>query len=245
MSCFSPAVRDLFDRWGQGEFLKSLEASHQQLLERRIDTVEFGNPQTLTPEKRAAANCRLLQQALLHRAERLLASSGTMLLENNVYGLALIARGHCETTAVLGHFCSRLESLAAGRISFDDFQWNIADAVMGAKHHQFTAARHPVNILTCIEKSDKYLDKYFFKEKRGMLQDCYDWLSEFSHPNFLSNISAFTLDRPNNRFVLQHGHGHPRQEDFQLPGYLDLSAALFVYLFDEFTRRADESALLG
>ena len=242
MPCFSPAVHELFDRWGKRDLLESLEASHEKLLDRRIEAVEFGEAEALTPRKRAALNCRLLQQVLLHRAERLLASSGTMLLENNVYGLALIVRGHCETTAVLGYFCSRLESLAAGNIRFEEFEWNIADAVMGAKHPQFTEARPPLNILTCIEKADKYLDKHFFEAKERMLQDCYNWLSEFAHPNFLSNISAVTLDKPNHRLVLRHG-SDLQEVDFQLPDYLEISSGLFVILFDAFTERATDGCL--
>ena len=34
-----------------------------------------------------------------------------MLLENNIYGLALIVRGHYEATAVLGNLCNRLSHL--------------------------------------------------------------------------------------------------------------------------------------
>ena len=30
-------------------------------------------------------------------------------------------------------------------------------------------------------------------------------LSDFAHPNFLSNASSFTLDKPNHRFVFGHG----------------------------------------
>jgi hypothetical protein len=118
-------------------------------------------------------------------------------LENNIYGLALVVRGHYEATAVLGYFCNRLESLKVGNITFEDFAWNIAYEVLGARHEQFAKAPNPPNILTCIEKADKYLDTHCFQQKKGMLLDCYNWLSDFAHPNFLSNASSFTLDLPN------------------------------------------------
>jgi hypothetical protein len=121
---FSPAVREIFNRWKQSDLLDRLEASHQQLLDRRKEAVAVADQSE--PRKHTASNCLVLQQALLHRAERLLAGAGTMLLENNIYGLALIARGHYEATAVLGYVCNRLESLKAGNISFEDFAWNIA-----------------------------------------------------------------------------------------------------------------------
>jgi hypothetical protein len=242
MPCFPPAVQEVFKRWGECEVLDSLEASYQELIDRRKDIVEYGSPETISPRQRASANCRLFHQSLLHRAERLIVSSGSMLLEGNVYGMALLARGHYETTAMLGYLCHRLESLAGGNISFEDFEWNIADAVMSSKHKQFSAAPAPVNIMTCIEKADRYLDKHFFKAKKRMIQDNYDWLSEFAHPNFLSNVSAFSLDKEQNRIVLRHG-SDLRKEDLHLLGYLDISNGLFIVLFDAFAERLKESGL--
>ena len=129
---FSPAVRELFISWSHGDLLDKLEAYHQQLIERRQNSVEFPCPDELV--QRTASNCRVMQQVQLHRAERLIARAGTMLLESNVYGLALSVRGHCEATAVLGYMCDRLHSLKANHTAFDDFALNIACAILGAKH---------------------------------------------------------------------------------------------------------------
>jgi hypothetical protein len=238
---FSPAVRELFDRWKHGDLLDSLEAAHQKALDRRQDLVVIADQSE--PKKRTASNCLVLQQALLHRAERLLAGAGTMLLESNVYGLALIVRGHYEATAVLGYVCNRLDSLKAGNIPFEDFALNVAVAVLGARHEQFAQAPNPPNIMTCIERADRYLDTHCFKKKTGMLLDCYNWLSEFAHPNFLSNASAYTLDIPNRRFVFRH-EGDIQESDFQLITYLDISAGLFVQLFDDYLRLLTENGLI-
>lgn len=242
MSSFPSDVHALFAKWNEHDVLASIEAAHQEHLDRRIAVVEYGSPATLAPKRRAAKNCQLLQQALLHRSERLVWSLGSLLLEGNVYGLALVARGQLEATAVLGYFCRRLELLAAGGVRFEDFEWNIADAVMGAKHELFSKARAPINILTCIEKADKYLDQHFFKSDRRMLKDNYNWLSEFAHPNFLSSFSAYMLDKEKGEFLLRHGAGL-REEDFQLPKYLEVGAQLFVVFFDAFTDRLAASGL--
>ncbi len=226
---FSPAVRELFISWKHSDLLDKLEASHHQLLKRRQNFVEFPCPDDLV--KRTASNCRVLQQVQLHRAERLIAGIGTMLLENNVYGLALSVRGHCEATAVLGYMCDRLHSLKAKHIEFDNFALNIACAVLGAKHHQFPKAPNPPNILECIAKADRHLDTHLFTEKKGMLRDIYDWLSEFVHPNFCSNSTAYTIDRETRRFVFRHD-GEPQNSDFDILAYLVISAGLFSILFD-------------
>jgi len=165
-----------------------------------------------------------------------------MLLESNVYGLALIVRGHYEATAVLGYVCNRLVSLKAGNIPFEDFALNVAVAVLGARHEQFAKAPNPPNIMTCIERADRYLDAHWFKKKTGMLLDNYNWLSEFAHPNFLSNASAYTPDIPNRRFVFRH-EGDIQESDFQLITYLDISAGVFAQLFDDYLRLLTENGL--
>ena len=226
---FSPAVRKLFISWKHGDLLDKLEASHQQLIERRQNSVEFPCPDELV--QRTASNCRVVQQVQLHRTERLIVGIGNMLLENNVYGLALSVRGHYEATAVLGYICDRLRSLKAKQIEFDNFALNVACVVLGAKHPQFPKAPNPPNILECIAKADRYLDSHLFKEKKGMLRDSYDWLSEFVHPNFCGNSTAYTIDRESHRVVFRHDD-QPRNSDFDLVSYLVISAGFFIILFD-------------
>jgi hypothetical protein len=229
---FSPAVRELFNSGKHGDLLARLEASHQHLIERRKNAVEFPCPDEL--RQRTASNCLVLQQVQLHRAERLVAGTGTMLLEANVYGLALAVRGHYEATAVLGYVCDRLNSLKAKNIKFDDFAHQIACLVLGARHSQFPKAPNSPNILSCIEKADRYLDTHLLKEQKGMLRDGYDWLSQFAHPNFCGNSTACTIEKETSRFVFRHG-GEIRDIDFDLIRHLAISAGLFIYLFDRLT----------
>jgi hypothetical protein len=145
----SPAVRETFNHWKRGDLFDSLEASYRQLLDRRKNVVEVAEQHE--PGKHTASNCLVLQQALLHRAERLIAACGSMLLENKVYGLALIVRGHYETTGVLGYLCNRLDSLEEGKIKFEEFAYNAACAVLGAKHSQSPRqSHHPAPVLTHI-----------------------------------------------------------------------------------------------
>lgn len=234
---FSRAAREVFIHWNRGEIPDRLETLHKQLLDRRKHVVEIASQHE--PKKHTASNCLVLQQVLLHRAERLLAGTPSMFLDNNVYGLALSVRGHYEVTGVLGYLCSRLESLKAGNIKFQDFARNIASAVLGSKHPQFAKALSPPNILTCIEKADRYLDSHLFKEQKGMLRDGYDWLSEFAHPNFCSNCASFNNDNTKRQFVFRH-NGETQESDFDLIVYLKISAGLFICLFDHSARSLTE-----
>lgn len=161
-------------------------------------------------------------------------SSGTLLEESNIYGLGLLVRAQYETTGNLGHLCQKLSSLNSGFINFSTFAHDIGNAIVGARHPAFKSAPNPPNILTCIDNADKYLSRYLFKEKKDILRDSYEWLSDFAHPNFLSNDSAFELDKERSRFALRHLR-ELRTQDFQLMDYLDICAKVFVFLFDAFS----------
>jgi hypothetical protein len=240
MTCFTDDVQKVFKDWKQETLREQLEAHHAELLARRVDTIKYGNPDLLSRKKRTIINSQVLRQALLHRAECLLVGSGTMLVAKNVYGLALFARGHLEATAVLGYFCNRIDALSKGNIEYDKFEREVSDAVMGAKHELFSKANLPQNIATCIEKSDKFLDKVIFNKRISLLSDCYSWLSEFAHKNFLSNKCSFNLDRTTGSLVFRHG-GDLQESDFQLVSYIEMSAALFPTLFDTFGEQTEKA----
>src|SRR6266404_2787605 len=56
---FSPAVRELFNRWKHSELLDELEASHQKLLDRRQEAVAVADQRE--PRKHTGSNCLVLQ----------------------------------------------------------------------------------------------------------------------------------------------------------------------------------------
>jgi hypothetical protein len=240
MSCFSEAVSTRFKAVIGEDVISSLEAAYAELIKRRREWVNYGDLRTITEPARANANCEVLGQALLHRAEKMIVSSGTMIGENNIYGLALMVRGHLEATAMLGYFCERLRSFAAGNVPFDDIAWNIAGAALGAKHEQFAAAPQPINTMTCIEKADRYLEANGFPAGKRMIADCYAWLSDFAHPNFLSMGSAIEAQDNTGRMRILHDVELGPRELSTL-GYLDISAKLFLKLFDDFADRAADA----
>ena len=240
MPCFSePAAQWLKDA-SKEELRKNLEAAHTALTGQRLDYVEYGDPEKLTDKQRAKRNCQLLKQVLLHRAERLMTATGQMFESKNVYGLALVVRGHIEALALLGYFARRLESLHKGNIEFKRFEEDIANGLMGAKDNLFDKAKAPVNILTCIEYADKHLDTEAFGEKKEIFKGLYVWLSEFAHPNFCSNKSAFTLDKETGRMILREDE-ELRDDHFQMLDNLDMSALAFGWLLTDFENRLENA----
>jgi hypothetical protein len=80
MGCFSDDTTKLFKDWKQDKLLADLEADHAQLIERRVAAIQYGDPDKLSPKKRAVLNSQVLRQTLLHRADCLMVGSGAMLL---------------------------------------------------------------------------------------------------------------------------------------------------------------------
>lgn len=239
---FSPAVRELFAHWERSDQLDRLETLHRGLIERRQSIVEYAIPGDM--RQRTISSCMVLQQALLHRAERLLAGSGILLIQCNIYALALSVRGHVEAAAVLGYLCNRLGAVTAGNIPFSAFAYNIVCSFLGAKHpDHFAKSPNPPNILTCIEKADDFLRATFRATSQKCLRDIYDWLSEFAHAsNFLSHSSSFIVDTEKRKFVFRHDAG-VQESDFELIGYLEISAGIFPILFDHLSGKLKSDGL--
>jgi hypothetical protein len=238
VACFSDEVKGIFKTWKREKLCDELEGHYQQLLDRRVDFVEYGDPDKLAPKERNRLNCGLLAQALLHRAEHLLVSSGTALIDKNPYALALLVRGHVEATAVLGYFCHRVRSLARGNITFEQFSEALQNTVMGGKHDLFAKTGVPKSIVTMIENADKFIDTELPQTKTRMLQEGYAWLSEFAHPNFLSHSNAFVFDKATGRMIFRH-EGELQEDDFQHLLFLSISGELFFAMYDAFKTQAE------
>lgn len=238
--CFSDDVRRMFAALDKLEIITSIEASYTELIARRSDFVAYGDPSKMSEQSRALANLEVIRQVQLHRAERLIASSGTMIAERNIYGLVLLIRGHYESTAILGYLCDRVSALVKGNISFKTIIFDIAHTMMGAKHDFFAEMPDPINILTALEKADRYIQQSGFVDVRGMLTDCYGWLSEFAHPNFNSSDAALRLNDQRRGFEFRHG-GELSAEEIQMLGYLDISANIFTQVFDDLASLARQA----
>jgi uncharacterized protein (UPF0297 family) len=240
MACLSDQATQTLKQAGKEDISKSLEKTHADLINQQVDYLEYGDPDRLTAKQRAKLNCRLLQQVLVHRTERLMIATGQMFDSKNVYGLALIVRGHIEAVASLGYFARRLDSLHKENIDFERFEEDIANGLLGAKDAIFDRAKAPVNILTCLEQTDKHLDAELFSKKEEMFQEIYTWLSEFAHPNFCSNKTAFTLDKETGRILLRKEE-ETRDDHIQMLKWLCVSANMFSWLLTDFSARLEKA----
>lgn len=221
------AVRTAFAASGRAEYLNDLIQKIRDLGRYRRDFVYYGAPGKGSELDQAIANCRFAQQAHLHRVENLVAGATASFGENNTHSFALLVRGIYESVGVLGYICNRIGSQISGNIEFDQLIDDIAFVVVGAKEVTFKDAPDPPNIMTCLQKADKFLNAEFFKKKADVLVDNYNWLSEWAHPNFLSNNASMRLYKELGGFSFLREDA-PHIEESGLLQYLDMGVDLFA-----------------
>lgn len=230
-----------FKQGGISRDLQRIREMVRSLRRHELTSIQAFPPGTIDPRERAKINLRIVQQTQLHRAIRLIAGATSQFVSGNIYGVALQIRALFESVAILGFFCSKLEKFGQQRINFHEIQKSIYLAASGARHELFKDAEPPVNIMTCIDQTDDYLDRNHFEKKQRMVRDCYQWLSEFSHPNFLSNQSAYRLEQ-DGRILFRH-NDELAKEDYQLPGYAALGGEIFLILYKDFEKLIGDGSL--
>ena len=217
------------------------EPIYKNLLDRTETSIsaipggDWGNP------RRIHDYALVLRQALLHRAIKLFEGSVYALIQDNGYLLALSVRGHFETTAALGFLHNRLTSLRQGNLTPYAVDKDICKQVMGTRdeklldsagqEREFIEAKQVLNML---EYADKSVSKHVLGEtakKHTILMDIYKWLCEFSHPNFLSNILAFTLDKNKREFHFSYDRNLSILEASLIHNLL-VSSPIFEDLYD-------------
>ena len=106
---------------------------------------------------------------------------------------------------------------------------------LAVRHESVPQAPDSKNILSLFEHAHKSVNISVLggtTKQYYILKDSYEYLSDFCHPNFHSNLVAIELDESVPEFIFRHGHPM-RDKEFNLIGYLLLSAPLFVGLFDQ------------
>ena len=187
----------------RGAEAAEIEKFHTKLLQRRVASIAIASPgwPHYLPD---LANAILLQQVLVRRAERLTVSCGTVLADQNDYGVALLVRGLLETAAVLGYACSRAAGLTGDFNEVAAYGEIVKSLLFGSRDEaDRDVFPRAVNIMTCIDKTDAYMATGPRYGGRKCMREMYDLLSEYAHPNMPShsmgmdyrNGTALLLDR--------------------------------------------------
>ena len=110
MRYFTEELRTLLNESGNTDLYDALLSMYGDLLARRLSHVDYPEDGRTNSVSQLKFNCVICQQSLLHRAVRLFEGALHVLLDKNIYALALCLRAHCETTAAMGYLHKRLIS---------------------------------------------------------------------------------------------------------------------------------------
>jgi hypothetical protein len=237
MELFDENLKNEFESRGQTEILHNLSETYEELLKRTVPRIDYpDNAKTFT-KKRVEFNCKTCQHVLLHRVIHLLKGAFGALSQHNVYAMALCIRGHFESTASIGYLHHQITSFLNGSIELSNFDECVCNQFLGCRHKSLSRAPDPKNIMTQLDYADKVVDRQLFKghtNESKILRDCYEYLSEFAHPNFHSNSVAFRPNTVTEGYIFRYDN-IIRDEEFSLIGYLNISNPIFIWLFDKFS----------
>jgi hypothetical protein len=239
MDCFSLSVRQSLIKKGYGDIVGNIEKEHTKLLKRRLKSIEVSNPSWSDPYVANIAKALVVQQTLLHRLEKLTASCGASVAADDVYGTGLLARGHLESTALLGYVCSLTKRLADADIEIEDYFAKIDRVLFGVRMPDSDMEQFPesVNILTCIEKAEKFSVEHLPFQWEPLLQSSYETLSEYAHPNMFSHGVAMDYNESKGT-VRFRGRRAGDEAEGAFLGFIRVSLMLFIDFSDALTQLA-------
>lgn len=149
----------------------------------------------------------------------------------------LSVRAHFETTGSVAYFFYYLRSFYNNNISYKEleeilFKLSLAGKTFPDKT-RVPERPDPINVLTQIDKADKLFSELPNKNSfKTPFRDCYDFLSEFCHPNLLGLIIGSDIIRPGT--IEFYAKPNVKKQDLGiLLNYLSSSCTFFFYVYNK------------
>lgn len=219
MNCFPPDIRGKIAALGHDQLAAAIELIHTNLLKARLPFVRV-HDHAETEMQLYFGLCLVLWQVHLHRAERLMVSCGSCINNDDVYGLATLARGFVESTAVLIAVQAEMTKLSSGKTDAENFGKTLVSALIGTRLPISEEEVPAVNIMSYIKRADRFI----YGTEKAELSSIYDRLSEYAHPNIDSNVVSFRMENGIYKF------GHKTEispAHVALLGHLHKAAVIF------------------
>ncbi len=169
---------------------------------------------------RAAA----LRECIFKRIEELTANIFVMCSNNSLVSAMILQRALMETVALFWLFLKKLD-VAIKTNKFDNLNDFLTKSLSGARSDIATEEfnrTESINILTCLDSMDKVIPGY---------RECYDFLSEFAHPNSAGICKIYSKPDWNNREIHFGNNREKINIDFVIKN-LDISLDWFISEYD-------------
>jgi len=233
---FSSEIIEIAEKSGKSERLKQIEyfiKEHEQFYIYKTDLSEelIGCKE---PKKLFGYNAIRFIQLLLYRSKMLMIGSVKSLNSKTLLSSILSVRAHYETTGSIVFFRKRLSSYYNGNIEFDKLDDDLLRLSLGATTINLPEVPKPIQVLNLIDATDEYLKKNIFKDKMPdakMFRSLYEDLCDFCHPNYQGTFSGHEIIGDGS--VIFHDIDHIADAEFSFFFNLTISAALFLYFYEE------------
>lgn len=149
----------------------------------------------------------------------------------------LVVRAHFETTGLVSYFYKHLGRFYNNEIGYDEIDSILRGLTLAGKTFPDKKKQEErnipdaINVLTLIGAADKLFNS-ISKEKKNIFRDCYDFLSEFCHPNWLGlTIGSDIVDW--NKCIFAKKPTFKKRDLGILVHYLCISSVFFFTIYDK------------
>ncbi len=170
-----------------------------------------------------------LREALLFRMSEL--SDATLKLYSNKHFVAscILARSAMETTALIFWLQSRISKVISEQSVGDIDDW-LMRGLLGDREKTIIGLRDALSVISAIDKVDAVYSGF----RKG-----YDFLSEFSHPNWAGTYGSYGTDDRKNLRIEFHTSSKRNEWTFII-NYLIITLEIFTHHYNEIAPKRDE-----
>ncbi len=186
------------------QFSDELRKQHPALASQLDELESFLAQYDARFKRRLTSKVRRPRRLLGHRCAHLLLSSlsrARFLTATVIHcanaglapGIYLAARAHWEMTGLVSHLLIALRKFYASEITEAEFDTTMARLALGRRWEFPSIVQEDItaiNAITLVDSAGKLLDLQGVKE---LVKDCYDFLSEFCHPNLFARLTGVTF----------------------------------------------------
>ncbi|NQT60381.1 MAG: hypothetical protein HQ557_15490 [Bacteroidetes bacterium] len=193
--------------------------------------MSFIDSSNLAIDDLIASNTLSYLQFQLRRSYSLLLGCCESIGNRNILSSVLTIRAHIEVTGAIGYLLRNLNRYYSEKMTKEELENLLNKLILGRRMGEMRVPFEAVNVLTMIKKSDLLINKMLNEEKKNILFDCYEWLSEFCHTNSYGLISGSTVREP--RVLQLSDKITTSKKDSSNVKYISITMPLFFLFFEE------------
>lgn len=160
----------------------------------KIRTTSFQLPIKTDSRELLASNALCLLCKVLNYSINLNSGILELYKVNNIFPTIMLIRTNYEAAGVLGNLHEKMSKYYNEHLSLEDYNALLRRYLLGSKTLNIPECEvpTPINVLNGIDSIDKWMSQNE-NSTEDIIRDCYNYLSEFCHPNFhgLSIGTAF------------------------------------------------------